>query len=129
MLARLEKWKPEILGLMRIAMGITFMEHGTQKLLGYPVPPPARLASALLLFTGVLETLGSILITFGIFTRVAAFVISGEMAIGYWWMHVPNNFFPIANGGEVMVLYCFAFLYLAAAGGGKWSIDRSFMGA
>jgi putative oxidoreductase len=129
MVARLERWKPELLGLMRIAMGITFMEHGTQKLFGFPVPPPGRLALPLLLFTGVLETLGSILITFGIATRVAAFVLSGEMAVGYWWMHVPNSIFPIANGGEVMVLYCFAFLYLAAAGGGKWSVDRGFAGA
>ncbi len=129
MTARLEQWKPEILGLMRIAMGITFMEHGTQKLFGFPVPPPGRLGLPLLLFTGVLETLGSILITFGIFTRLAAFVISGELAVGYWWMHVPNSFFPIANGGEVMVLYSFAFLYLAAAGGGRWSVDSRFIHA
>ncbi len=128
-IARLEQWKPELLGLMRIAMGITFMEHGTQKLFGFPVPPPGRLALPLLLFTGVLETLGSILITFGIFTRIVAFVISGEMAVGYWWMHVRNSFYPIANGGEVMVLYCFAFLYLAAAGGGRWSIDQRLTGA
>jgi len=77
----------------------------------------------------LLETIGAILLTLGIFTRTVAFLISGEMAIGYWSMHVPNNFFPIANGGEVMVLYCFAFLYLAAAGPGKWSLDRQFRGA
>ena len=64
------------------------------------------------------------LLTLGIFTRIVAFLLSGEMAVGYWWMHVPNSFFPIANGGEVMVLYCFAFLYFAAAGPGKWSLDR-----
>lgn len=129
MFERLERYKPELLGLMRIAMGITFMEHGTQKLFGFPVPPPARLAVPLLLFTGLLETIGSTLLTLGIFTRIVAFLISGEMAIGYWWMHVPNNFFPIANGGEVMVLYCFAFLYLAAAGPGKWSLDHQFRDA
>src|SRR5438105_10601006 len=122
MLDSLARWKPQLLGLMRIAFGITFMEHGTQKLFGFPVPPPGRLAVPLLLFTGILETAGSVLITLGIFTRVAAFLLSGEMAVGYWWMHVPNNFFPIANGGEVMVLYCFAFLFLAAAGGGKWEL-------
>jgi len=69
------------------------------------------------------------LITLGIFTRITAFVLSGEMAVGYWWMHVPNSIFPIANGGEVMVLYCFAFLYFAAAGGGKWAIGGLFADA
>jgi putative oxidoreductase len=129
MFKRLERWKPELLGLMRIAMGITFMEHGTQKLFGFPVPPPARLALPLLLFTGLLETIGSTLLTLGIFTRIVAFLLSGELAVGYWWMHVPNSFFPIANGGEVMVLYCFAFLYLAATGPGKWSLDQRFRSA
>ena len=129
MFKRLERWKPELLGLMRIAMGITFLEHGTQKLFGFPVPPPARLALPLLLFTGLLETIGSTLLTLGIFTRIVAFLLSGELAIGYWWMHVPNSFFPIANGGEVMVLYSFAFLYFAAAGPGKWSLDQRFRDA
>ena len=129
MLDSLARWKPEVLGLMRIAFGITFMEHGTQKLFGFPVPPPGRLALPLLLFTGILETTGSVLITLGIFTRITAFVLSGEMAVGYWWMHVPNSIFPIANGGEVMVLYCFAFLYFAAAGGGKWAIGGLFADA
>src|SRR6266566_3902863 len=129
MLDSLARWKPELLGLMRIAFGITFMEHGTQKLFGFPVPPPGRLALPLLLFTGILETAGSVLITLGIFTRITAFVLSGEMAVGYWWMHVPNSIFPIANGGEVMVLYCFAFLYFAAAGGGKWAIGGWFADA
>lgn len=123
MLDPLQRFKPELLGLMRIATGITFLEHGTQKLFGFPVPPP-RLAMPLLIFTGVLETLGAILITFGVRTRIVAFVLSGEMAVGYWWMHVRNSFYPIANGGEVMVLYCFVFLYLAAAGGGRWTLAR-----
>ena len=129
MLDSLARWKPELLALMRIAFGITFMEHGTQKLFGFPVPPPGRLALPLLLFTGILETTGSALITLGIFTRITAFVLSGDMAVGYWWMHVPNSIFPIANGGEVMVLYCFAFLYFAAAGGGKWAIGGLFADA
>lgn len=121
----LQRFRPELLGLMRIATGITFLEHGTQKLLGFPVPPPARLALPLLIFTGVLETLGAILVTFGIRMRIVAFILSGEMAVGYWWMHVRNSFYPIANGGEVMVLYCFVFLYLAAAGGGRWTLSRT----
>jgi putative oxidoreductase len=129
MFDRLQRLKPELLGLMRIAVGLTFLEHGTQKLLGFPVPPPGRLALPLLLFTGILETAGSVLITFGIFTRTVAFLLSGEMAVGYWWIHVQNSFYPIANGGEVMVLYCFIFLYFAAAGSGRWSLGNRIMAA
>jgi len=87
-----------------------------------------RLIVEMLLFTGLLETIGSTLLTLGLFTRIVAFLLSGELAVGYWWMHVPNSFFPIANGGEVMVLYSFAFLYFAAAGPGKWSLDHRFRG-
>ena len=119
----LQRRSPELLSLMRIAVGITFVEHGTQKLFSFPVPPPGILGMSLLLFTGVLETVGGMLVTFGLFTRIAAFLLSGEMAVGYWWMHVPRSIFPIANGGEVMVLYCFVFLYIAAAGAGDWSLD------
>lgn len=125
MLDPLQRFKPELLSLMRVATGITFLEHGTQKLFGFPVAPPGRLALPLLLFTGVLETIGGILVTLGIRTRIVAFLLSGEMAVGYWWMHVRNSFYPIANGGEAMVLYCFVFLYLAAAGGGRWTFTRA----
>lgn len=124
MLDPLQRFKPELLSLMRVATGITFLEHGTQKLFGFPVAPPGRLAVPLMLFTGVLETIGGILVTLGIRTRIVAFLLSGEMAVGYWWMHVRNSFYPIANGGEAMVLYCFVFLYLAAAGGGRWTFTR-----
>jgi len=119
----LQRWSPELLSLMRIAVGITFVEHGTQKLFSFPIPAPGVLGVFLLLFTGILETIGGILVTLGLFTRIAAFLLSGEMAVGYWWMHVPHSIFPIANGGEVMVLYCFIFLYIAAAGAGNWSLD------
>ncbi|HEX5282306.1 MAG TPA: DoxX family protein [Micropepsaceae bacterium] len=125
MLDPLQRFKPELLSLMRVATGITFLEHGTQKLFGFPVAPPGRLALPLLLFTGVLETIGGILVTLGIRTRIVAFLLSGEMAVGYWWMHVRNSFYPLANGGEAMVLYCFVFLYLAAAGGGRWTFTRA----
>ena len=123
MFEQLKRWSPQLLSLMRIAMGITFIEHGTQKLLSFPVPAPGMLAVPLLLFTGLLETIGGTLVALGLFTRAAAFLISGEMAVGYWWMHVPRSIYPIANGGEVMVLYCFAFLYIAAVGPGPWSLD------
>jgi putative oxidoreductase len=123
MFAILKRHSPLLLSLMRIAFGITFIEHGTQKLFGFPVPAPAALGAALLLFTGVLETVGGTLITLGLFARVAAFIVSGEMAVGYWWMHAPRSFYPMGNGGEVMVLYCFAFLYIAAMGPGPLSLD------
>jgi putative oxidoreductase len=118
----LQRWSPQLLSLMRIAVGITFIEHGTQKLFNFPTQAPG-LAVPLLLFTGTLETVGGTLLTFGLFTRLVAFLLSGEMAVGYWWMHVPRSFFPMANGGEVMVLYCFVFLFIAAVGAGPWSLD------
>src|SRR5512141_2844339 len=103
MFAALSRFTPQLLSLMRIAFGITFIEHGTQKLLSFPVPAPAMLPLPLLLFTGTLETIGGLLVTLGLFTRIFAFLLSGEMAVGFWWMHVPRSLYPIANGGEVMV--------------------------
>jgi putative oxidoreductase len=128
MFKRLRRWSPQILSLMRIALGVTFIEHGTQKLLGFPVAAPG-LALPLLLFTGVLETVGGTLVALGLLTRIAAFVLSGELAVGYWWIHVPRSFYPLANGGEVMVLYCFVFLYIAAVGAGPWSLDARMKSA
>jgi putative oxidoreductase len=121
----LQRCSPQLLSLMRIAVGITFVEHGTQKLLGFPVPAPGALGTFLLLFTGILETVGGTLMTLGLLTRIAAFLLSGELAVGYWWMHAPRSMFPMANGGEAMVLYCFVFLYIAAVGAGPWSLDAS----
>jgi putative oxidoreductase len=118
----LKRFSPQLLSLMRIAAGLTFVEHGTQKLLSFPVPKPG-LALPLLLFTGILETVGGVLVTFGLMTRLFAFLLSGELAVGYWWLHAPHSLFPMANGGEAMVLYCFMFLYIAAAGPGPWSLD------
>ncbi|HYK80041.1 MAG TPA: DoxX family protein [Micropepsaceae bacterium] len=119
----LQRWSPQLLSLMRIAVGITFIEHGTQKLLGFPVPAPGALGIFLLLFTGILETTAGTLLTVGLMTRMAAFLLSGELAVGYWWMHAPRSPYPMANGGEAMVLYCFVFLYIAAVGPGPWSLD------
>jgi len=118
----LKNLSPQLLSLMRIAVGLTFLEHGTQKLLSFPVPRPV-LALPLLLFTGILETVGGTLVTLGLYTRIAAFLLSGELAVGYWWLHEPRSPFPMANGGEAMVLYCFVFLYLAAVGAGPLSVD------
>ena len=118
----LQRFSPQLLSLMRIAAGLTFVEHGTQKLFNFPVVRPG-LALPLLLFTGILETVGGVLVTLGLMTRLFAFLLSGELAVGYWWLHAPRSLYPMANGGEAMVLYCFMFLYIASVGAGPWSLD------
>ena len=123
MFTALERWSPQLLSLARIAFGVTFIEHGTQKLFSFPLEPVGGLGPGMLLFVGLLETIGGAAVTLGLFTRIAAFLLSGEMAIGYWLLHVPQSFYPIMNGGEIMVLYSFAFLYFAASGAGPWSLD------
>lgn len=123
----LSPYQPQLLSLLRIVTALVFLEHGTQKLFSFPNASPGAgtLGLGLFMFTGILETVGGTLVTLGLFTRVTAFLLSGEMAVGYWWMHVPQNFFPVLNGGEAMVLYCFVFLYLTAAGPGPWSVDAT----
>jgi putative oxidoreductase len=101
------------------------MEHGTQKLLGFP--PLDRAAPELLSLSGiagVLELVGGALLVPGLFTRPVAFILSGEMAVAYWIAHAPRHFFPVLNEGDAAILYCFVFLYLAVAGGGAWSLDN-----
>jgi putative oxidoreductase len=129
MFTTLERWSPEILSLTRIAFGITFVEHGTQKLFSFPLEPVAGLGPGMLLFVGLLETTCGALVALGLFTRIAAFLLSGEMAIGYWALHAPRSAYPILNGGEIMVLYSFAFLYFAAKGPGPWSLDAKLRAA
>ncbi len=118
-------WAPRVLSALRIVAALMFMEHGLSKLFGFPVWPahggPA--AFTLLWFAGVIEALGGLLLALGLFTRCAAFVMSGEMAVGYWMAHAPHSFFPLLNGGDAAVLYTFVFFYLFVAGGGPWSID------
>jgi len=119
------EWAPRVLSIVRIMVGLLFMEHGTGKLLGFPASPAAAPGLfGLLWFAGVIEMVGGALVAVGLFTRIAAFVMSGEMAIGYFMAHAPRNFFPMLNQGDAAVLYCFIFLYFAVAGGGCWSLDR-----
>ena len=121
--AQLTGWA---LSLLRIVAALLFIEHGTQKYFGFPVPFPMgeiHLAS-LLGVAGMLELVGGTLLLFGVFTRPVALLLSGEMAIAYFMMHMPQNFYPIANGGEAAILFCFAFLLIAAAGPGSWAIDK-----
>ena len=123
----LDTWAPRALALLRIVAGLLFIEHGTQKLFAFPAAPPFPMPAAfsLLWIAAVLEVVGGLLVAIGLFTRPAAFVISGEMAAAYFMAHAGRNFFPVLNGGEGAILYCFIFLYLAAAGGGAWSLDRA----
>jgi putative oxidoreductase len=118
-------WAPRMLSILRIVAALLFMEHGTQKLLGFPPGdrPQPELFS-LIGLAGVLELFGGILLVLGLFTRPVAFILSGEMAVAYWMAHAPQNFFPVVNGGDSAILYCFLFLYLAVAGGGAWSLDN-----
>ena len=119
------EWEPRVLSILRIVVGLLFMEHGTAKLFGFPPSPMHPEPFQLFWFAGVIEMFGGLLVTVGLFTRYAAFVMSGEMAIGYFYSHFPRNFFPLLNDGDAAVLFCFIFLYLFVAGGGVWSIDRS----
>ncbi len=119
-------WAPRLLSVLRIITGFLFMLHGAQKLLGFPAPMPggAPPLMSLIGLGGILEFFGGLLILLGLFTRPVAFILSGMMAVAYFMAHAPGGFWPTLNKGELAVLYCFIFLYLAAAGGGPWSVDR-----
>jgi putative oxidoreductase len=123
----LARWRPHILSILRIVAGFLIATHGAQKLFGFPTPLPGGPVHLLSLFgvAGVVETVGGILLLLGLFTRIAGFVLAGEMAVAYFMMHAPRGFWPLLNQGELAVIYCFAFLYFAAAGGGEWSLDRA----
>jgi putative oxidoreductase len=121
---RLEPWMPRALSILRMMTGLLFLEHGTQKLLGFPpsehsFPPLFSLMG----LQGVLELVGGFLILIGLFTRPVAFILAGNMAVAYFMAHAPRGFFPTLNGGQLAILFCFVFLYLAVAGGGQWSVD------
>jgi putative oxidoreductase len=128
MIAQLETvWAPRILSIVRIVVALIFMEHGTQKLLNFPARPnnaPGPELFSLYGVAGTMEIVGGILLIFGLFTRPVAFLLSGEMAIAYFYSHAPNSIYPILNRGDGAILYCFIFLYIAFAGGGAWSLDR-----
>jgi putative oxidoreductase len=117
---------PPMRSVLRIVAGLAFLEHGTGKLLGFPpyLPFIDKMPTGLLYLTGTMELVGGALIVVGLFTRPVAFILSGFMAAAYFTAHFPMSFFPALNFGEPAVLYCFIFLYLAAAGPGPWALDR-----
>jgi putative oxidoreductase len=119
----MSRWAPQMLSVMRIIVGFTFLAHGTQKLFAFPPPATAQPAMTFMWFAGVLEFVGGVLLMIGLFTRPVAFILSGMMAVAYFMGHAGQGFWPIVNKGELAVVYCFVFLYLSAAGGGPWSLD------
>jgi putative oxidoreductase len=124
----INRLEPYALSILRIMAGLLFVEHGTAKLLGFPPGTATPAAFGLIWFAGFIEMVGGALLALGLFTRYAAFIMSGEMAVAYFLSHAPRGFFPLVNRGEGAVLYCFIFLYLAVAGGGAWSLDRLISG-
>ena len=121
----LSRWQPQLLALLRIVTGLLFLEHGLSKFFGFPVPFPVHPLPTMLVAAGVIEVVAGLLITIGLFTRIAAFIASGEMAVAYFMTHFPKGFWPLQNMGEGAILFCFIVLYLAAAGAGAWSIDEA----
>jgi putative oxidoreductase len=126
MFDRASDWRPQLLSVLRIMSGLLFLQHGTAKVLGFPVvegvPPPGLSLPGL---SGPLELLFGALLVVGLFTRPVAFLSAGFCAVGYWIAHGGSGFYPILNGGELIALYCFVFLYIFAAGPGPWSVDAA----
>ena len=121
----LKPYEAQLLSVLRIMSGLLFLQHGVTKYLNFPASKfnnasPFTLGGV----AGLFELVGGALLVIGLFTRPVAFVLSGVMAAAYFIAHAPQGFFPLLNGGELAVLYCFTFLYLAAAGGGPWSVDQ-----
>ncbi len=126
--ARLSKFQPQILSILRIIAGLLFLSAGLQKWFGFPVANPNDANITLISMVGVaglIETIGGALVTVGLYTRAAAFLMSGEMALAYWYYarRPAKGFMPIQNGGTLEVLFCFVFFYLVFAGAGPWSVD------
>ena len=123
----LGRFQEHSFALLRIVTGYLFLWHGTQKLLDFPAPYPWGEPDMLATIGGGIEIVGGLLVMIGLFTRLSAFICSGQMAVAYWMFHAPqaNPIFPILNGGDLAILYSFAFLYIACRGAGIWSVDAA----
>src|SRR5438105_9134430 len=120
-------WEPRMLSILRIMIGLLFLEHGTAKMLDFPHQQNHvvwALGSLNPGVQGLLELAGGLLIALGLFTRPVAFILAGDVAVAYFWRHAPNGFFPLLNGGELAIVYCFVFLYFFVVRAGVWSLDR-----
>ena len=121
----LSRLEPQLLAILRIIAGLLFLEHALSKFFAFPVPFPVHPLPPMLIAAGAIELVAGILVSIGLFTRVAAFIASGEMAFAYFIGHFPKSPWPAANMGEPAILFCFVFLYIAAAGPGAWGIDSA----
>lgn len=125
------EWAGRALSLLRIVSALLFIAHGTSKLFGFPALPAGMTspAPAMSFFwiAGALEAVGGLLLLLGLLSRPVAFLLSGEMAVGYWMIHAPKSFYPSINMGDAAILFCFVFLYIAVAGPGPWSVDASLV--
>jgi putative oxidoreductase len=123
----LDRWSPYALAVLRIVTALIFILHGTQKLFGFPAPPEGGTPPLFSLFGigAVLELVGGLLILIGLFTRPVALILAGEMAVPYWMFHAPQSPYPVLNGGDAAILYCFVFLLFVFTGPGAWSLDGS----
>ncbi len=121
---RLERYAPYVIFFVRIVAAVLFFQHGAQKLLGFTGAPIAQSFLTQRGFAGILETVGPLLLTLGLFTRFTAFILCGQMAVAYFTAWAPLTFWPLSNGGEESVLFCYLFLWLVAAGPGAWSVDE-----
>ena len=117
------RYAPAVLSILRIVAALLFFEHGLSRLFGFPSPLPTPAPFSMYWFAGSIEFIGGSLVFLGLFTRAAAFIMSGEMAFAYFLSHAPHGFFPILNRGDGAILFCFLFLYIAFAGAGPWSLD------
>ncbi|MBC3540143.1 DoxX family protein [Rufibacter sediminis] len=124
----LGRYAPQLYALLRIVAGLMFAMHGTQKLFGWPGDKDPMPLAGLMGVAGIIELVAGLLIAFGLFTGWAAFIASGLMAVAYFMAHAGQGALPILNQGELAVLYCFLFLYIAAQGSGIWSIDGARRG-
>jgi putative oxidoreductase len=121
--AALDRLAPYVLSILRIMTALLFLQHGLSKYFGFPQAMDPFPIFSLVWFAALIELLGGILVTLGLFTRIAAFIMAGQMAVGYFLFHAPRSFFPIVNHGDAAILYCFIFLYLVFAGAGPLSLD------
>jgi len=125
----LDRWQAQLLSVLRIASALLVLQHGTMKHMNFPAGPMNDTAiGSLSGIAGLIELVGGVLLLIGLFTRPVAFLLSGMTAAAYFIAHAPKGVFPILNGGELAALYCFVFLFLAAAGGGPWSLDGKLRG-
>jgi len=122
----LSPYSPQLLSVLRIVAGLLFLEHGLMKVAGFPAPiAPMPPPDTMIMVAGWIELIGGVLIILGLFSRIAAFICSGEMAVAYWMVHAKNSLYPALNNGDAAILFCFVFLYIAAAGPGPIAVNQS----